>query len=114
MKLEEKFKTKNSYQQKQLKKLDQADYKVVYETPKVKHTQGQESHGWGHRSTICYKTKFGSQNFGYQIWSIFCNTQNVFKNMFNMSLMVMWWNIMVQWFPHDWDAGFEKFEGLLW
>ena len=40
--------------------------------------------------TVWYKTKFGSQNFGYQIWWLFCNTCNVFKNMFNMSLIIMW------------------------
>ena len=39
---------------------------------------------------VWYKTKFGSQNFGYQIWWLFCNTCNVFKNMFNMSLIIMW------------------------
>ena len=59
-------------------------------------------------STVWYKTKFGCQNFGYQIWCLFCYIYNVFKNMFNMSLMIMWWNIMVQWFP----MSFEKFGGL--
>ena len=41
-------------------------------------------------SAVWYKTKFGSQNFGYQIWWLFCNTCNVLKNMFNMSLIIMW------------------------
>ena len=37
--------------------------------------------------TVWYKTKFVSQNFGYQIWCLFHNTCtcNVFKNMFNIS-----------------------------
>ena len=50
-------------------------------------------------STVWYKTRFGSQIFGYQIWCLFCYIYNVFENMFNMSLMIMWWNIMVQRFP---------------
>ena len=33
------------------------------------------------------KKKFGRQNFGYQIFFLL---YNVFKNMFNMSLMIMW------------------------
>ena len=41
------------------------------------------------RSTVWYKTKFGSQNFGYQCWCLFLNICNVFKNMFNVGLMIM-------------------------
>ena len=40
-------------------------------------------------SSVWYKTKFGSQNFGYQLWCHFCNICNVFKNMFNVPLMIM-------------------------
>ena len=39
---------------------------------------------------VWYKTKFGSQNFGYQIWCLLCYIYNVFKNMFHMSLMIIW------------------------
>ena len=39
---------------------------------------------------VWYKTKIGSQNFGYQLWCLFCNICNVFKNMFNMSLIIIW------------------------
>ena len=39
---------------------------------------------------VWYKTKFGSQNFGYQLWCLFCNTCNVLKNMFNVGLIIMW------------------------
>ena len=42
-----------------------------------------------HWSTVWYKTKFGSQNFGYQLWCLFCNICNVFKNMFNVPLIIM-------------------------
>ena len=40
--------------------------------------------------SVWYKTKFGSQNFGYQLWCLFGNICNVFKNMFNVPLMIMW------------------------
>ena len=40
--------------------------------------------------TVWYKTKFGSQNFGYQLWYLFCNINDVFKNMFNVGLIMMW------------------------
>ena len=36
---------------------------------------------------VWYKTEFGSQNFGYQL---FCNMSNVFENMFNVGLIIMW------------------------
>ena len=36
--------------------------------------------------SVWYKTKFGSQNFGYQLWCLICNICEVFKNMFNMGL----------------------------
>ena len=36
------------------------------------------------QSSVWYKTKFGSQNFSYQLWCLFCNMCNVFKNMFNV------------------------------
>ena len=48
------------------------------------------SGGTNPRVAIWYKTKFGSQNFGYQIRCLFCNACNVFKNMFNISLIIMW------------------------
>ena len=41
-------------------------------------------------SSVRYKTKFGSQNFGYQLWCLFCNISNVLKNMFNVGLIIMW------------------------
>ena len=34
--------------------------------------------------TVWYKNIDGSQNFGYQIWCLFCNICNVLKNMFNL------------------------------
>ena len=40
--------------------------------------------------SVWYKTKFGSQNFGYQLWCLFCNRCNVFKNMINVGLIIMW------------------------
>ena len=40
--------------------------------------------------TVWYKTKFGSQNFGYQLWCLFCNICIFFKNMFNVPLIIMW------------------------
>ena len=43
-----------------------------------------------HIYTIWYKTKFGSQNFGCQLWRLFCNICNVFKKMFNVGLIIMW------------------------
>ena len=42
---------------------------------------------WKPLYTVWYKTKLGSQNFGYQLWCIFCNICNVFKNMFNVELI---------------------------
>ena len=42
------------------------------------------------QSAVWYKTKFGSQNFGYQLWCLFCNISNVLKNMFNVGLILMW------------------------
>ena len=39
---------------------------------------------------VWYKTKFGSQNCAYQLWCLFCNICNVFKNMFNVPLIIMW------------------------
>ena len=44
----------------------------------------------GAATTVWYKTKFGSQNFGYQLWCLFCNISNVSKNMFNVGLIIMW------------------------
>ena len=29
-------------------------------------------------------------NFGYQLWCLFCNICNVFKNMFSVPLVIMW------------------------
>ena len=40
--------------------------------------------------SVWYKTKFGCRNFGYQLWCLFCNISNVFKNMFNVGLIIMW------------------------
>ena len=55
-------------------------------------------------SSVWYKTKFSSQMFGYQLWCLFCNTMynyiyNVFNNMFNVGLMVMWQSIVAAGFP---------------
>ena len=41
-------------------------------------------------STVWYKTKFGSQNFGYQLGCLFCNISNVLKNMFSVGLITVW------------------------
>ena len=55
------------------------------------------------------------QNIGYQIWWLFCNTCNVFKNMFNMSLIIMWQNIIVQWFSMTKIRVLKNFQGYqLW
>ena len=64
---------------------------------------------------VWYKTKVGSQNFGHQIWGLSCNICNVFKNMFNMSLI----NNVIKYYgsviPHDWDMSFGNLEGYqLW
>ena len=40
--------------------------------------------------SVWYKTKFGSQNFGYQLWCLFCNECNVFIDLFNVPLIIMW------------------------
>ena len=45
--------------------------------------------GWV-KYTVWYKTKVGSQNFGYQLWCLFCNICNVFKSMFNVPLIITW------------------------
>ena len=52
------------------------------------------------------KTKFGSQNFGYQLWCLFCNISNVLKNMFNVGLIIMWWKYCDRGIPHNWDTSF--------
>ena len=64
---------------------------------------------------VWYKTKFGSQNFGYQLLCLFLNICNVFKNMFNLGLMKMWWSIVVEEFPTTEIWALENLEGyLLW
>ena len=50
-------------------------------------------------SPVGHKTKFGSQNFGYQLWCLYCNIFNVFKTMFNVGLIIMWSSIIVEGFP---------------
>ena len=64
--------------------------------------------------SVWYKNKVGSQDLSYQLWCLFCNTCmcKVFENIFNMSLMIMWWNIVVQVIPHNWYMSFGKFGGL--
>ena len=71
---------------------------------KMKESVMREAATWA----VWYKTKFGSQNFGYQIWCLFCYIYNVLKNMFNMSQMMMWfmWSTVTtkNWqglFPYD-------------
>ena len=49
--------------------------------------------------TVWYKTNFGSQKFGYQFWCILCNSCNVFKNMFNVGLIIILPSIVVEGFP---------------
>ena len=46
--------------------------------------------GWGGPRSVWLKTKVGSQKFIYQLWCLFCNICNVLKNMFIMSLIIMW------------------------
>ena len=65
--------------------------------------------------TVWYKTKFGSQNFGYQLWCLFCNICNVFKNMFNVELIIMWLSIVVVGFSTTEIWALENLEGYqLW
>ena len=66
-------------------------------------------------TTVWYKTKFGSQNFSYQIWCLFCYTYvyNVFQKIyvhyeFNDNVIKYHGSVI----PHDWDVNFQKFGGL--
>ena len=66
-------------------------------------------------SAVWYKTKFGSQNVGYQLWFLFCNMWNIFTNMFNVGLKIMWQSIVVEGFPTIAICSFENLEGYqLW
>ena len=63
---------------------------------------------------VWYKTKFGSQNFGYQLWCLFCNISNLwcFKKYVqcgsnNNVIKYCDWGI-----PHNWNISLGKFGGL--
>ena len=63
---------------------------------------------------VWYKTKFGSQNFGYQLWCLFGDICNVFKNMLNLGLIIIFYLIKYcGWgIPHNWYMSFWKLGGL--
>ena len=64
-------------------------------------------------STVWYKTKFGSQNFGYQLWCLFVIHVCVMFSKYvqcgsnNNVIKYCGWGI-----PHNWDMSFGKFGGL--
>ena len=65
--------------------------------------------------TVLYKTKFGSQNFGYQRWCLFYNICNVFKYIFNVPLIIIWLSIVVEGFFTTEIWALEILEGYqLW
>ena len=62
-----------------------------------------------------YKTRVGSQNFGHPSWCLICNICIGFKIMFDMDQIIMWWNILVQWFPMTEIWALKYWEGFqLW
>ena len=65
---------------------------------------------------VWYKTKFGSQNIGYQLWFLFCNILNIFINIFNVGQkMIMWQSIVIEGFPTTVTWALENLEGhQLW
>ena len=50
-------------------------------------------------SAVWYKTKFGSQILATNFWCLLCNICNVFKNVFNVGLMIILQSIVVGGFP---------------
>ena len=62
--------------------------------------------------SVWYKTKFGSQNFSYQIWCLFCYIYNVFEKYVQYEsndIVIKYYDSVI---PHDWDVNLEKFGGL--
>ena len=61
---------------------------------------------------VWYKSKFGSQNFGYQIWWLFLLYMYCFQKYVQYQSnnnVIKHYNAVI---PHDWDMRFEKFRGL--